>query len=248
MARFLSSLSTRSRSVSSVLCLVATLASRPSHADSSRPSKTTASPAIPQTEVSTTETPVVSATESPADSMAALLNACHQSIDCRGHLDRAERFFAESRHLAAIEEYLAAYRLSPYPLLLYNVARLHHKLGQLAEAEAFYQRYLDSGHPERAERARQFLINAREQLPKPEQQKESSPSPPAQADVPIATVTAPPTASVLRVVPVPMYKKWWFWSVMGFTVTGAATTVGLLLAARSPDVTGLPAMTFAFGN
>jgi hypothetical protein len=133
-------------------------------------------------------------------------------------------------------------------MLLYNVARLHHKLGQLADAVAFYQRYLDSGHPERAERARQLLSETQEQLHKTRQQKESPRVPAVQESVPLAPVMAPPVASVPRMIPQPLYKKWWFWTAIGFAVTGAATTAGLLVAARSPDVTGLPAMTFAFGN
>jgi hypothetical protein len=37
----------------------------------------------------------------------------------------------------------------------------------------------------------------------------------------------------------PVHKKWWFWTIIGVATAGIATGVGLGLAAREPDTTGL---------
>ena len=104
----------------------------------------------------------------------ALLLTCQQSLPCKSHLDRATELNKQELHSMAVEEYEAAYSLQPYPPILYNIARLHHKQNHLAEAVAYYQRYLDSSHPERVERAKQFLSEAQQGLAT----EQSKPAPP----------------------------------------------------------------------
>lgn len=92
------------------------------------------------------------------------LQACDQLPACRGHLDQADRFHAQKQYSDALREYQAAYALQPYALILYNIARLKHKMGRFAEAVDFYQRYLDTSDQRQAERARTLLTEAQEQV------------------------------------------------------------------------------------
>lgn len=181
----------------------------------------------------------------------ALLLACHQSVPCRTHLDKATQFYKQDRYDAALAEYQAAYVLQPFPLILYNIARIHHKQSRLSEAVAYYQRYLDTGHPDRAERAKELLSQA-QRPPAPEPSKADPPAalvePQRQADLtpPAVTTAAPqPTA---RASTAPIYSRWWLWTLLGVTVLGVAAGVGIGVYARGPDVSGLPARTLDFGN
>lgn len=59
--------------------------------------------------------------------------------------------FADGRFEAALARWLESYELSEAPELLYNIATAHDRLGHLAEAADYYQRYL-SALPEAANR------------------------------------------------------------------------------------------------
>ena len=78
----------------------------------------------------------------PSDQLGydKLLVACELSVACQSHLDKANQLYAQDRYSPAIEEYQSAYTLQPYPPILYNIARLHHKENHLPEAIAYYQR------------------------------------------------------------------------------------------------------------
>lgn len=192
----------------------------------------------------------------PPSGDESLLHACAQSLACSSHLNRANKLYEQNSYGAALDEYQAAYILQPYPLILYNIARIHHKQSHLAEAASYYQRYLDTGHLERAERARQLLGEAKSELAEKEQQKEQEDEPPpAPLRIDVSAQLLPQRVALLPSVPKetqpvrsPVYKTWWFWTLVGLTVAGVATTTGLVLATQSPDVTGLQAKTLSFPN
>lgn len=208
--------------------------------------------------------PTVSAAEQGDPSADdALLLACHQSVPCRTHLDKATQFYKQDRYDAALAEYQAAYVLQPFPLILYNIARIHHKQSRLSDAVAYYQRYLDTGHPDRAERAKELLSQAQ----KPAAQEPSKADPPVQepskadppaptallapqrsADAPPPAVTPAAPQPTPRASTAPLYSRWWLWTLLGVTVLGVAAGVGIGVYLRGPDVSGLPARTLDFGN
>lgn len=187
----------------------------------------------------------------------ALLAACQASLPCRTHLDKAMQLYKQDRYSAALDEYQAAYVLQPYPLILFNIARIYHKQGEYSDAAAYYQRYLDTGHVERAQRARELLLDAQEGLAK----KESGPAAQTQPQVQPQVETSVPLPAVRTLLPVaaaspvpaarsrtPLHRKAWLWAILGVTVIGAATGLGIGLYARGPDVSGLPARSLSFGD
>lgn len=155
-----------------------------------------------------------------------LLQACRQIPACSEHLDRADRAYDQSQSSEALKEYQAAYAISPYPLILYNIARLHHKEHRLTEAIDAYQRYLDTGDTERQERVRLLLREAQGEL-------HFQPTVPngslgVSILAPGVAVAAPGRPLPAR----PLYKRGWVWAVVGSVV--AAGVVGGVVAATWP--------------
>ncbi len=142
------------------------------------------------------------------------------------------------RFEAAQRSYKAAYARRPDTKLLFNLARVLHKDGQLAEAVTYYQMYLDAGAEGNAGqrlKAQQRLDEARSELSlgtvtgKPASNKTQ---PVSLVPGSAALTSAPPTSSV------PVYRKWWLWTIVGVAAAGAAVGIGLGVAAQRPDLTG----------
>ena len=95
---------------------------------------------------------------------------CDEDATCAEQADRARQLSKEGKLEDALQIYQAAYQLRADPKLLFNIARVLHKLGRLAEAVTHYQRYLQAGAeniPEQRQRAQGYLMQAkREELNK----------------------------------------------------------------------------------
>lgn len=220
-----------------------------------------------------------SAVEPEASPHDALLIACHHSLPCRTHLETAAQLFKQSRFDAAVDEYQAAYVLQPYPLILYNIARIYHKQSRAADAVAYYQRYLDTGHSERAERARELLSQAQQeqrtlQEPKAQQEQRTPQEPktpqelggpgdkdpaadqraelPKKPPKPVSLMPLSTPASLAGSaapsVQLPIYKRWWFWTLLGGAFLGSVAGLSLGIYAAGPPVAGLAQGTLTFGN
>ncbi len=70
--------------------------------------------------------------------------------DAERHFKRARSFHKRGEYANALKELTAAYAAAPTPALLYGIAQTHVKLGQCAEANTFYQRFIDSKPSEEA--------------------------------------------------------------------------------------------------
>jgi PEGA domain len=62
--------------------------------------------------------------------------------EARVHFQRAVELYDEGRLVEALSEFEEAYRISPAPTLLYNLAQIHADLGHAVEAADAYQRFL----------------------------------------------------------------------------------------------------------
>jgi hypothetical protein len=98
----------------------------------------------------------------------------------REHIARAEKQYQISNFPEALAEFQAAYRLSPRPELLFNLARCYEVMARLEEAIAYYQRYL-AARPTARDRG---LVEARLASLRARQQREAeAAAPPASAGV-----------------------------------------------------------------
>lgn len=157
---------------------------------------------------------------------------CLQDDRCRQHSMSAKDLSKAGQLPAAIGEYEAAYQEVQLPVFLYNIARLHHRLGNLEQATAFYRRFIDAAvddDPEQRARAVQYLAQL--------QQSAVTPAPVLQA-------TEAPKQPAKQ----PLYKKWWIWTITGIVVAGAVAGIAGYVATRpaTVDATGLPTYEPAF--
>lgn len=118
----------------------------------------------------------------------------------------------------ALRFYRGAYEIKADPNLLFNIARVLHKQGKTADAVSYYQKFLASPSPSTATRRRvQEYLKELETVNSP------------QAARPVAGTK-------------PVYKKWWFWTILG-TVTAAGiagAVTGVVIASQPSRFTFTP--------
>jgi hypothetical protein len=109
------------------------------------------------------------------------------------HFRRAEAADKAKNYAEAIDEYNAAYALSPHPDVLYNIAIDHERLEQWGEAADAYQRYLDERDGTPASDAAAVTAKIRELRAKAKQQPTTRPRPePHDVVPPQSHVVQPP--------------------------------------------------------
>jgi len=185
-------------------------------------------------------------------------NICLADPACADQLARAADFSQNKQLPEALVAYVAAYERRPYAPILFNIARLHHRLGQPDKAAQYYQRFIDAAPPEAAEqveKARGYLDQAKTEsatTPTSGSPIASDPTKSATAETKPEVkpdLTAPPVetrpdsaASLVLVAPKndkpPIYRRNWFWGVVGGVIGGSTVgiIVGIILRPRSlPD-------------
>ncbi len=97
------------------------------------------------------------------------------------HYMSAQAYFDQAAYGDALREYQASYRLSKYPAILYQIGQCQERLGQISEAIATFESYLQAD-PQSKRRAsvETTIVNLKERL-------KAAP-----------VVTAPPPAGVVH--------------------------------------------------
>jgi hypothetical protein len=164
-------------------------------------------------------------------------DACVADSACRVHYRNARRFSKAGNLEAALKEYQAAYGLQPIPRLLFNIARTHHKLGQLPQAVENYDKYLaapQKGDEETVAKAKQHREQAQREIQASSGNQQPAATPPA-------AVVAQPSED--QPVKQPVYKKWWFWTIIG--VGTAVVLAGIIGGTVSAGSSGTSSSTLA---
>lgn len=173
--------------------------------------------------------------------------------------DRARSESGKGNLKEAVRLYKEAYEIQQSPVLLFNIARTLHKLTRFDEAIVYYQLFIDSPIPDEAQRRKaqeaieQLRIasgNTKEQPGKPPLEAPTQPDPASTGPESPGTTTvspADPPASVAKdpgraQTPVsasdstrdslatPVYRKWWFWTLIGGAVVAGGVGLGVGLA------------------
>lgn len=97
-------------------------------------------------------------------------------VEARKRFRAGMGLIADGRYDDGIAQLLEAYSIKPHPSVLFNVARAYESSGRLAEAVAYYRRYLDTRPPD-APQVRPLLAKLEARLPGAEEKEE----PPARA-------------------------------------------------------------------
>jgi tetratricopeptide (TPR) repeat protein len=180
------------------------------------------------------------------------------NAEARTHFDSGNAAFALGDYAKAAQEYEKAFALKPDPALLYNAAQAHRVAGNKQRALLLYQNYLRvyGGEVNNADEVRHHIETLKKAIeedtraqtapptaPKPIGESATAPppavvpppaAPPPSVTTPALTVTAPPPER-------PIYKKPWFWAVVGtsaLVVAGVAIGLGVGLGGdKNPSAT-----------
>lgn len=92
--------------------------------------------------------------------------AAAQEVDARAEFLRGQTAYQQGDFARAVEAWERAYEVDPRPLLLFNLAQAHERLGQLTEAAESLEEYLDRAEPddENQSAAREKLASLRQRL------------------------------------------------------------------------------------
>jgi tetratricopeptide (TPR) repeat protein len=165
--------------------------------------------------------------------------------EAKQHYARGTAHYNLREYKEAVTEFEAAYRLAPDPVFLYNLGQCNRLMGNNEEALHFYRSYLrmQPDSPNRAE------VEGRIEKLEAEIAAHPRPvAPPASAAPPLTpppavTTPTPAATSAVAVRAIggsspherarPVYKKWWFWTVIGVAAAGAATGLALGLTSET---------------
>lgn len=149
---------------------------------------------------------------------------CADNTACLSLFEQAQQQSKAGNLAEAQRLYKLAYEVEPDPALLFSIARVMHKQGLTQEAISFYRRFLSSGSNDDVQKtkARNYLVELEPEVKVP---PPSTALPPPPGNPPISTAVESK----------PVYKKWWFWTIIGGVVAGGVigAAVGAVSAKSS---------------
>lgn len=162
-----------------------------------------------------------------------------RSAEFNLHLERALQLYDAGSFSEAIEEFQLAYERQQLPRILFNMARAHIQLGHAEEALGLQQKFLQlegSPAPEIRKQAQDDIDKARGMLEAAERIRAVSMSrnkladEPPPAGVSLIAVEQSKSRSAATTTDAPaIYKRWWFWTVVGGAVALAGAVTGGVL-------------------
>src|SRR5579871_5719884 len=138
----------------------------------------------------------------------------------RRHFNSGLELYSQQQYAEAVREFEAAQALRPSPKLDYNIARCYDRLEEWAPAVEHYERYLPTiTDDQEREQLKARLEILRKRIPPTQTTPQTPPQTTPQTSPQVAPQTAPQTSTtmVATTTPkrVPIYKRWWLWTVVG---------------------------------
>ncbi|HNN50401.1 MAG TPA: tetratricopeptide repeat protein [Pseudomonadota bacterium] len=191
-------------------------------------------------------------------------DGCLRDNVCRTAYQKALALYDEGRYEEALTGFQSAYSRRQMPWLLLNIGRTVQRLGRPKEAISYYERYKKADpniDPETERRVNKYIEQAQALLEQtPAQADMPRPDPVVQTGntngtpinpnltpqpQPPLNLTPPqptPTPAETQPVATPIYKKWWFWTIIGGVVAAGVvgTAVGVTASAKKDPLPAQP--------
>lgn len=167
--------------------------------------------------------PRADAEPAPSDAQAESgpVDPCMVDEACGKLVDQARNLSKANLYEAALVEYQNAYSRTRSPGLLLNIGRVQQRLNQYESAIKTYHKYLQSEDTSAENRAKAQTYLQESEKALAELRRLNSPQLPGAREKP------------------PLYKRWWFWTLVGGAAVGVALSIGFGVAAHDPDTSGL---------
>lgn len=177
-----------------------------------------------------------------------VVTSCEAVPACSAQYLQAQRLSKSGAYEQALQIFTAIHQEYADPVALYPIGVMCDRLGRYAEAASAYERYLAAGvetDPIRVAKVQEQLARARSLVPpQPPPVLKTSVEPPAKGTIePQATVVPaadilPPAGTSPQQQSVPLYKKGWFWAVLGGSAAaiGLGVGLGVGLSNRGPNL------------
>ena len=184
-------------------------------------------------------------------SVARAAADCFADESCNALLVQAKRAHNEKRYVDALRLYQSAHDKVPDPRILVLRGRSYFKQGQTERALDLYRAALPQlKDAEERQGAERFIAEAESALRAQSAAAAADPVAPPNL-LPPGPLPPGPGAAALPAGPgvarTPVYKKWWFWTIVGVAAVGTGTAIGLGVYAKGASTDGLPGVT-PFGN
>lgn len=204
---------------------------------------------------------------SAASAHAATATSCSQDAVCSSQFKQASQLYQEGQYARAVLAFQAAYDRRHEPRILVNIGRTLQKLGHPQEAIDYYERSQAAAPGDTALQTSvsKFIAEARAQLeaqlhpppapppapldgePPPEGEVAEGTQAPAAPkeplEMPPMTLQQPYMRPVVKYVLTPsrpIYKRWWFWTLIGVAAAGGAAAVAVAVTRSSDNSQALP--------
>lgn len=167
---------------------------------------------------------------------AAAPVSCDEDAACRPVVSRAREFSKAGQLEDALLSYQAAYRIAADPRILFNIARMQQKLNKFAEAADSYQKFLETKFDDEnlRSKAQEYLT----QVQAAQAQAQAEPAPGAGNASALNGASSTGDGGKLSDAgsSKPVYKKAWFWVVIGTVVAAgvAGGVAGGVIASQQP--------------
>ncbi len=184
-------------------------------------------------------------------STACAASDCFSDDGCAALVAKAKKAHNEKRYADALRMYQNAYDKVPDARLLVLRGRSYFKQGQPDRALDLYRAALPQLQSDAEHHDVELFIHQAEEAMREKGTSSTSPQTAMPSHLlPTASSQSHDTSSATvgligtdhqdaKASGGPVYKKWWFWTIIGVTAAGIATGVGLGIATREPDITGL---------
>jgi len=144
------------------------------------------------------------------------------------HFLKGSQHYVQHRYKEALGEFQAALKLERRASTLLNIAQCYRQLDRPKQAVAYYRAYLSAwkkSNPGKPPGQAPFYIEVNQHITTLSRKTRSGDEAGA-GQAPAAAVTRPGSSKsatpATAQTTTPLYKKWWFWTIVGAVVVGAA--------------------------